>query len=72
MRDVTQSEFYAALSADKRDIMPVIVGRWSDETGYVEEWRTNDYRRDLFGKSWGVGLERHYQLFTTPEADHAE
>lgn len=37
-KEVSHKEFYAALYADQRDIMPRIVGPWSDATGYLQEW----------------------------------
>lgn len=58
---VTKERFYAALYADKRDIMPSIVSGWSDETGYTQEWRTQDTRSDLFGVTTG-GAAPTYRL----------
>lgn len=53
-REVTKEEFYAALSADKRDIMPSIVGSYERKgRGYVQEWRTNNSSRVLFGITHG-------------------
>lgn len=51
MLQVTKEAFYAALSADKRDIMPTIVSGYDRATGYTSEWRTNAVRGELFGKS---------------------
>lgn len=52
MKEVTQEQFYAALNADKRDIMPRIVGGWDEQIGYVQEWVTP--RGDqLFGRTEG-------------------
>lgn len=47
-REVPKDEFFAALRADSRDIMPVIV---TDEYPYTSEWRSRDTRRELFGVS---------------------
>ena len=55
MNEVTQQQFYAALSADNRDIMPSIVGKWDDEIGYVQEWRTQ-HGGQLFGRTEGRQL----------------
>lgn len=51
MKEVSKDAFFAAMKADKRDIMPVIAGSRSPESGYTSEWRTNDNQRALFGKS---------------------
>lgn len=48
MRQVSQEEFYAALKADPRDIMPTIPGGYGP-AGYTSEWR--DKNRRLFGIS---------------------
>lgn len=54
MKQVTKEDFFKALYADKRDIMPVIVGDWEqDKGGYKQEWRTSHNRRELFGVSQG-------------------
>lgn len=52
MKQVTKDEFYAALYADKRDIMPRIVNNWNEEIGYIQEWRTQ-HGGVLFGKTDG-------------------
>jgi hypothetical protein len=59
--EVTQEQFFAALYADPRDIMPRIVGSWSDETGYTQEWRRNQYYDSaLFGRSSGARAMRYW------------
>jgi hypothetical protein len=74
VRNVSKDEFYAALYADKRDIMPSIVGAWSEVTGYTQEWRTNDSRRELFGVTKGRA-QSTYELAalvtTTPAEDRS-
>jgi hypothetical protein len=52
LEQVTRAAFFAALYADQRDIMPTIVGAWAGD-GFPTEWRTQDRRRELFGKSEG-------------------
>lgn len=49
MKEVTKEHFYAALYADRRDIMPSIVGGWDKQSGYTQEWRAAG--RQLWGKS---------------------
>lgn len=44
MREVTKEEFFAALYADKRDVMPTV------EHPERTEWR--DRNRNLFGRSF--------------------
>jgi hypothetical protein len=46
MVPVSKDEFFAALYADKRDIMPSL-GASRD----YSEWLTNDYRRIAFGRT---------------------
>lgn len=62
MTPVTKEEFFAALYADNRDIMPSIVGQWVDGVGYTSEWRTNNCQRALFGKS----DDKNYWLVQPP------
>jgi hypothetical protein len=50
LKQVTLIEFFTALKADKRDIMPVITGKREDGE-YFSEWRTNDINNVLFGVS---------------------
>ena len=45
MRQVTQQEFFAALKADPRDIMPTA------KSGFRSEWRENNKPWSLL---WGV------------------
>lgn len=48
MREVSKDEFFTALYADPRDIMPTIVGRYP----YKSEWRDQkSHARTLFGMS---------------------
>jgi hypothetical protein len=50
LREVTKDEFYAALKADPRDIMPSIVGSYErNGRGYTQEWQTQNSLRTLFG-----------------------
>jgi len=42
---VSQAQFYAALAADPRDIMPFL----EPENRYVSLWCTNDTRRQPWG-----------------------
>jgi hypothetical protein len=56
--EVTKEAFFAALAADRRDIMPSVIR--SGES----EWRTNDSRRDLFGKSKGHGEGSRWWIFS--------
>lgn len=50
MKQVSQDEFFAALYADKRDIMPSIVGDIYDpQSGYTKIWK--DRSGNVFGKS---------------------
>lgn len=58
MIEVTRDEFYKALYADKRDIMPSLANsaRWTEGIGYTAEWRDKSGR--LFGKS----DDNHYWL----------
>ncbi len=51
MYDVTKEQFFAALYADNRDIMPRIVSSWSETDGYRQDWQTQ--HGILFGRSWG-------------------
>ena len=52
MKVVTKDEFFAALSADKRDIMPSLSGStWSEEIGYKAKWK--DWRGNIFGVTYG-------------------
>lgn len=51
MRPVTSDEFFAALYADKRDIMPRIVSQYDPVSGFTSEWSTNNSAQVLFGKS---------------------
>ena len=54
LTEVTSDEFYRALTADRRDIMPTIVGSYERHgRGYVQEWRTNNSSRVLFGVTHG-------------------
>jgi hypothetical protein len=48
LEQVTEAEFFAALKADKRDVMPSAMGQ-NNEGRLASEWRTNDGRRVLFG-----------------------
>ena len=57
---VTEQEFFEALKADKRDIMPSIIGGWGPQ-GYVSLWQTNNGARTLFGRSTDKG-EHRWQL----------
>ena len=50
---MTKEEFFAALAADKRDIMPRIVNEWVDGEGYRSEWRDQGLARGHFGTSCG-------------------
>lgn len=59
---VTESEFFAALSADKRDIMPSIASGWSEETGYASEWRIVA-NRVLWGRSDGLAEKHNERWF---------
>lgn len=61
LREVTKDEFYAALKADPRDIMPSIVGAYEHNgRGYTQEWRTQNSLRTLFGVTHsGTFLSRH-------------
>ena len=43
LKTVTKEEFFAALYADRRDIMP------TNEAPDRTYWRTNDHVRTLFG-----------------------
>jgi hypothetical protein len=48
MKQVAADEFFAALNADPRDIMPTIVSGWP----YTSEWRNQkSQQRELFGKT---------------------
>jgi hypothetical protein len=58
---VTKEEFYKALYADPRDIMPTIVNSWRDDVGYIQEWRSNKGTGLLFGITSG-NREKVYQL----------
>lgn len=49
MRQVTEGEFFAALKSDPRDVMPSAMGE--SDGRFVSEWRTNDNRRALFGRT---------------------
>ena len=61
MRQVTKEEFFSALYADKRDIMPTIISDWDHERGgYTSEWK--DRSRNLFGKSFGNGENGEWWL----------
>lgn len=59
MIEATQEQFFDALrkeEANGKDIMPSIVGKDESEklvccSPYISEWRTNDNRRELFGKT---------------------
>ena len=51
MRQVSKEEFFAALYADPRDIMPAIVGEWQEPRGYLSVWKDKAGR--LFGRSQG-------------------
>jgi len=52
MKKVTQKEFFKALYADPRDIMPSIEGEYNREKGgYLSRWMTK--ARVLFGESQG-------------------
>lgn len=53
MQIVTQNEFFAALSADERDIMPVAK---KEDMGIVSEWRENNKPwSPLWGRSEPAG-----------------
>lgn len=55
MREVTKDEFFAALYADPRDIMPRIERPYP----YTSEWRNQkSFRQELFG----VSRENRYWL----------
>lgn len=66
VKEVSKDEFYAALSADKRDIMPSIVGAWDNDTGYTSEWRTRNtqqlWGRSQCGDCHGSGNGKKYWL----------
>ena len=49
---VTKDQFFTALIADKRDIMPLIDSGWDSATGYVQVWRSQGVRA-LFGVTDG-------------------
>lgn len=52
MREVTQKEFFEALSAIKADIMPSIASDYERKaTGFKSNWEYQDGSRKLFGKS---------------------
>lgn len=60
-RSVTRDEFFAALYADPRDIMPRIRHeRRHQEHGYTSDWKTANGA--IFGVSRGVGAKREYWL----------
>lgn len=62
-RQVTMEEFHAALNADPRDIMPTIVSKYDQSTGYTSEWRTQTVGRALFGKSDGTIFGSRHWLY---------
>ncbi len=62
--EVTVTEFFAALNAKKIDIMPTITSQWSNEIGYISEWKAT-HTRELFGVSQsgnGAGKNKKFWL----------
>lgn len=62
MKEVTQSEFYAAMNP--RNVHPHIVGKWDEATGYTSEWKeANSGRvvgRSQCGDCHGQGNGKRY------------
>jgi TorA maturation chaperone TorD len=54
--EVTREQFFAALTADHRDIMPTVVSK----PPYESIWKTRE--GDIFGKSIGCGKREIYYM----------
>jgi hypothetical protein len=56
-KEVTQEEFYAFMG--NRNVHPTPIGTWSNEIGYISEWKTPSDM--LMGITYGNGY-RTYKL----------
>ncbi len=61
--EIPPTEFFPAPFEMKSEEQSYVhVGAWSEENGYTSEWRTNNYSRQLFGRSFGRE-QQTYQLW---------
>lgn len=65
---VSHKDFFAALYADSRDIMPRIVGPWNEQAGYTHEWTVVATRAMVGISTSGILGKNTYFLATQPAA----